>query len=344
VVFVPFTAPGDVVRIRILEEDKRYAQAELLEVVEPSPHRQNAPCPVFGRCGGCQWQHIPYSLQWETKSGGVFHALKRVQIPLPESVDLIPADQIWNYRNRIQLRGFGEELGFFAAKSHERVSIEDCKIARNEVNAALPAARAEGKLLPEPFKLEIEVLDDGSVRKTWNSRHAAAGFRQVHDQQNERLRAWVSGLIAPGGRVLDLYGGSGNLGSPVSLTADIVDCVDTTAPEGTVLPNFPNLKFHRSPVAKWLKRRAGALKGNGGEYSSAILDPPREGLADDFNDISASLEKLGVRELICVGCDPDSWARDLSRFGRRGWKVQRVGVLDLFPQTPHVESLALLKL
>ena len=79
-VFVPFTAPGDTVRVRLLEESKRYAQGELIEVIERSPIRIKSPCPVFGRCGGCQWHHIPYEVQWETKAGGVFHALERVQV------------------------------------------------------------------------------------------------------------------------------------------------------------------------------------------------------------------------------------------------------------------------
>src|SRR4051812_26561964 len=78
VIFVPYTAPGDVVRVRITEEKKNYAQGELLEVVEPSSIRQKAPCPVFGRCGGCQWQHLPYELQFRTKLQGVVHALSRV--------------------------------------------------------------------------------------------------------------------------------------------------------------------------------------------------------------------------------------------------------------------------
>src|SRR4051812_46602980 len=75
VVFVPYSAPGDLVRVRIVEAEKRYAQGEILEILEPSVERQVPPCPVFGKCGGCQWQHLPYSLQWSTKSKGLLHAL-----------------------------------------------------------------------------------------------------------------------------------------------------------------------------------------------------------------------------------------------------------------------------
>jgi 23S rRNA (uracil1939-C5)-methyltransferase len=341
VVFVPFTAPGDTVRVRLIGEDKRYAQGELLEVLDPSPIRQKAPCSVFGRCGGCQWQHIPYSVQWETKSRGVLHALDRVKVPLPGDPDLMPAERIWNYRNRIQLRGFGDEIGFYAARSHDKISIESCSIAREEIDRLIPEVREEGRKLPEPYKVEIEVLPDGTVRKVWNSRHAAGGFRQIHDEQNEKLRTWVAKHISTGARVLDLFGGAGNLGAPISVSSEIVECVDITAPEGLKLAEFPRLRFHKSPVLKWLLNRA---RQKDQTFTAAVLDPPREGLGEDFIKMADLLEKLGVREIVAVGCDPDSWARDTSRWVRRGWRLDRVGVLDLFPQTPHVEALALLKL
>lgn len=78
--------------------------------------------------------------------------------------------------------------------------------------------------------------------------------------------------------------------------------------------------------------------------SSAILDPPREGLAEEFNTIASALPALGVTEAVLVGCDPDAWARDISRFLKKGWQLKAAAVLDLFPQTHHVESIGLLVL
>src|SRR5690349_20214142 len=98
VIFVPYSAPGDRVRVRITESKKNYAQAELIELLEPSSLRQQPPCPVFGRCGGCQWQHLPYSLQWETKVKGVLHALGRVQVEPPARLEELAAERIWEYR------------------------------------------------------------------------------------------------------------------------------------------------------------------------------------------------------------------------------------------------------
>jgi len=351
VVFVPYTAPGDVVRARIVGYDKRYAQAELVEILESSVVRVTPPCPAFTRCGGCSWQHIPYELQWQTKVRGVRQALSRVKLTCVVEIEELPAQQIWNYRNRVQLRGEGRNLGFYAAGSHTVVPLDRCEIARSEINQVWAATRDEGiqKSPIQPYKVEVEILDSGEIRKTWNSRHAASGFRQVHDEQNARLQSWVAdallnqkvGLTLPKGEphllhLLDLFGGAGNLSLPLAAHFGEIHCVDVTAPIGA--SGATNLKFHRSAVVPWLRK----FKGEGRSFS-AILDPPREGLAQEFDEIATTLERLKVTDLVAVGCDADSWVRDLSRFVRRGWTLERIAMVDLFPQTPHVESIALLR-
>jgi 23S rRNA (uracil1939-C5)-methyltransferase len=336
VVFVPFTAPGDRVRVRITEAETRYAQGELVEILEPSAVRQTPKCAVFGRCGGCQWQHLPYELQWKTKAGGVAHALTRVAVQAPRLEEL-PADQIWEYRNRVQLRGERDSLGFYAPKSNRIVPIDRCEIARPEINSSLVATREEARKFNRPYKVEIEALENGQVRKAWNRGHAAWGFRQVHDGQNLKLREWVRSSITPGLPLLDLFGGSGNLSLSLIETQPQIDCVDLGVPRERPQELPESFQFHRSSVVEWLENRA-----SDGKSWSAILDPPREGLAENFGRIASSFEKLGVRELVAVGCDVDAWARDLSRWTKKGWRIQKIAVLDLFPQTPHVESLALL--
>ncbi len=339
VIFVPYTSPGDRVRVRIVTAEKNYAQADLIEVLAPSPQRVQPSCPVFGRCGGCQWQHLPYEVQWRTKVQGVLHALKRVQVIPACPLEEIPATRIWEYRNRVQLRGFKEELGFFASGTQNLVPVDRCAIARPEINVAWEETKAQGFERDRPYKVEVEVLEDGSIRRTWNSSHAAAGFRQVHDEQNERLKDWVRQSLATqssgSGVLLDLYGGSGNLSRLLEPHYSEIYRVDAY----TRGISAQKIHFERQAVAPWLvKKSAMGLLAN-----SAILDPPREGLAGDFAKISTALAKMGVKELVAVGCDPDSWARDVGRFVKNGWRLEKAAALDLFPQTIHVESLAYLR-
>lgn len=342
VTFVPLTAPGDLVHARVVEADRRYAQGELVEILEPSPERVEPPCPVFGKCGGCQWQHLPYDLQWKTKVSGVVHALARAGVTETPAFEELPADpeHRYHYRNRVQLRGDGDQLGFFAPATKQLVPTNQCEIARVEINAEWNSLRAEGAKLARPYKVEVEVRPHGEVKTYWNARHGAGGFRQVHDDQNRKLQSWVSGALTVGRSVLDLYGGSGNLSEPLThlkVPPREIHCVDISAPLKSEL-----ITYHRSEVVPWLIKQSRKAEKNV-DYRSAIIDPPRIGLAGDFNPVADSLERLRVTEIVFVGCDPDSFARDVSRFIRRGWSLIKVGVLDLFPQTAHVESLALLR-
>ena len=347
VVFVPKTAPGDRVRVRVLSIQKRWAEGELLEVLEPSALRIQPRCPVFGRCGGCQWQHLPYEYQWKTKLSGARHALDRVGLHPANPVWLeFPAKTVWEYRNRIQLRGEGQELGFFEPGTRSRVPIERCDIARPEINQRLPEVKVQGSKRDGEYKVEVEVLPSGQVRDMWNLRHAAGGFRQVHDEQNEVLQNAVRELLFGSGvqdskavRLWDLYGGAGNLSRPVMNFFRSVDCVDTGSPSAKPEGFCETFKFHRSPVLPWLKRQK--LNSECGPLW-VILDPPRAGLDSDGGEIVSLLARHRVQKIVAVGCDADSWARDLSRFSRNGWSLETAGALDLFPQTPHVESLALL--
>lgn len=347
IVFVPLTAPGDLVRVKVVEQKKRYAQAELLEILEPSPIRKTPRCSVFGKCGGCQWQHLPYELQWETKVKGVKHALHKAGLSLNVETSLFPASKIWEYRNRVQFRGIGSQIGFYRANSHDLVPTDRCMIARSEINEALKDARLEAQEFSRPFKLEMEVRPSGEVRKIWNSPHSAEGFRQIHDEQNEVMKKWISTKIGRGDVLFDLFGGSGNLGIPLSQQIGEIHCVDLSAPlvhpEG--VPR--NIQFHRSSVLSWLFKRIQFEKRSSPSAFShkiAIIDPPRSGLGTLFQEISGALETLKVHRMIAIGCDSDSWVRDIYRFVKRGWSVKNFMFIDFFPQTPHIESIALLDL
>ena len=200
------------------------------------------------------------------------------------------------------------------------------------LNAALAGLSERGQT-GEQRKVELELLPSGQPREIWDARHGAAGFRQINQAQNEKLQGWIIQHLRSPGAVLDLFGGDANLSLGLSARVQSIKVVDLGVPLDQNTPRPQNLTFHRSAVLPWLKKASGGAQ-------AAILDPPRAGLGRDFPAIERELRRLGVKEVIAVGCDVDSWVRDVSAFGGNGWKLARVAYLDFFPQTPHIECVA----
>ncbi|MEW5947792.1 MAG: 23S rRNA (uracil(1939)-C(5))-methyltransferase RlmD [Thermodesulfobacteriota bacterium] len=135
VVFIPFTLPGERVKARIEESKRHYDKGLLLRILAPSPRRIPAPCPHFGRCGGCQWQHIAYQNQLSFKEDIFRETLARIAHVAGEKIlPILPSPAAFGYRNRVRLHVKGGRIGFFAAHSYEIVEIEDCKIAHYLIN------------------------------------------------------------------------------------------------------------------------------------------------------------------------------------------------------------------
>ncbi len=343
VLFTPYTLPGDVIEAKIVKSEKNYSNGELVKIITPSPDRVEAPCPVFQTCGGCSWQHVPYSLQFETKKKGLLFSLKRAGIESDSiPVDEMPAKNQYNYRNRIQLRGDSTKkiIGFYERNSTRIVPIQNCLIADPRINEALPGLAQKGFAQSSgDFKLEIDVTPDGTIHTAWNEKHASLGFKQVNDEQNEVLQSWIKKHLKPADLLFDLFGGHGNLSLPVAENYREAYCVDTSTPtQGEVSPPA-NYRFETKSILAWAKTPH--PRNNLSRKSSLILDPPREGLGSIFPQIEGKISKLKVESLILVGCDVDSFVKDVRNFIKAGYRLERLGVLDLFPQTPHIESLAL---
>jgi 23S rRNA (uracil1939-C5)-methyltransferase len=335
--FIPYTAPEDVVRVRVLRQKKHYGQAQLIEILQPSSLRQKPRCPAFGICGGCHWQHLPYEIQWKTKVEGVLQGLRRsFGDECSVEVQKIPAESVWEYRNRIQLRGDQGQLGFFQSGSRTLVPVHRCDIAHPAINASWKDFQLEGEGRGN-FKLEVEV-EGTEVRRTWNEPHAGRGFRQVHEEQNVHLQSWVAGCFRsfPGAILYDLYGGSGNLSSGLVATMSAIHCVDISIHRS----DEPGVFLHRAPVVPWIERAFVPFQEG---KRVAILDPPRGGLGRDLEKIHTAFRRLGISELVAIGCHTDAWLRDLGGWQKNQWTLEKVLILDLFPQTYHVECGAYLR-
>jgi 23S rRNA (uracil1939-C5)-methyltransferase len=161
-IFVPFSAPGDVLRCQLLQEKKSYAHGRLVELLTPSPLRRPPPCPVFGECGGCQWQHLPYEEQGRWKERILGDMLqRRCGVGAEVLRPLRPSSAEWEYRSRVQFKcrqtPQGFVLGFYRAGSHYVIDLNHCPITDPRINAVMRQLRPH--LAASPFAAQIPQLD-----------------------------------------------------------------------------------------------------------------------------------------------------------------------------------------
>ena len=169
VCFVPYSAPGDIVRIMVKTEKRSYLEGEIIEILEPSPHRTAPVCPVFSVCGGCNWQHLPYATQLAEKQNIFADIVWRSgRIDSRLVLPIIPAPSPLGYRSRVQLKVHsvaGEiHLGFFKAGSHFVVDVPGkCAIADSTINQLIPELERIVRLFPEPDKVpQIDISCGGT--------------------------------------------------------------------------------------------------------------------------------------------------------------------------------------
>jgi 23S rRNA (uracil1939-C5)-methyltransferase len=319
VYFVPFTAPGERVRAMVRKAKKSFVEADLVEVVQPAHARVTAPCPYFGKCGGCAYQHLPYERQLEFKQRQVAQTLRRVgrlqEVPMEP---IVASPKQYGFRNRIRVHVEGGVAGFYAHKSHRLVPIAQCVIAEPGVNESLK-------------KLRQRALPDGDYSVV--SADRGQFFEQTNDGVAGELVKLVEGWLAPGHDVLvDAYCGAGffahRLAGRFSKVVGIEENEHAVAYARRVAG--ANERYLAGEVAAFL---GDVHATDDRSKTTLILDPPAAGLDPRVVEM---LLAYPPAQIIYVSCDPATLARDLGGLAKR-YTLEAVRPLDMFPQTAEVE-------
>jgi len=214
VVFVPFTAPGEVVRVVPTETHKTFGRAKVLEVLTPSPDRVSPPCPLFGSCGGCATQHLSYAAETRIKVGQIESALKRIgKIPDPVLRPIL-AGPDYGYRNRITVHNAGGKLGFLGTDGRTLVDVPKCLLAAEDVNAKLAHLRSRPRPRPHYSVRADEVRGEA--------------FYQSNRPLAEPLkRLVVEAVPKEAGSVLEGYAGTGFFTGPLSASGRKVVAIES---------------------------------------------------------------------------------------------------------------------
>ncbi len=327
VVFVPFTIPGETVHAKPLRTRKRFCEAELLKVKTASPLRQPPVCEVFGRCGGCAYQHIPYPTQLEWKAKQVRELLERLGgLKDPPVAQTLASPQHFGYRNRIRVHAAQQDgelkIGFYTKGSREVLDVSDCPLASTNVNDQLETLR---RARPRPGEY------------TLSARPEVLFFEQTNDGAAQELVKLVTSFVASGHELLvDAYCGAGFFGNLLAHRFEKVAGIESHP--GAIAAAQQKAGSNETYVCGDVSAHLPAiLAGADPNRTTVLLDPPAAGLSARVTEL---LVQTPVKSLIYVSCDPATLARDLGAFVASGYKLVTVVPVDMFPQTADIEVVA----
>lgn len=360
VVFVPFALPGETVRARVFRNDKNCSHADLVEVLKPSPDRVEPGCPLFGDCGGCQYQHLSYDQQlaWKTRQvGELMKHMAGISFPVNHCLS---SDQIWNYRSKItphfekEKDGHIGPIGFLLnGRRSQLVDVPQCPIAMKEINAALPAIREDIRANTSRYKRGATILLRATVDHVETNPKATA-TEKVGDltfqflagdffQNNPFILPSFTGYVAKqavaaGAKYLvDAYCGSGLFALTLARHFEKVAGVEVS--ETSCEWARKNAKANDITNAEFLTASAEAIFdviSFPAADSAVVIDPPRKGCTPEFLD---QLIKFGPSRVVYVSCDPATQVRDLKQLSEGGYQLADVQPFDLFPHTRHLECV-----
>jgi 23S rRNA (uracil1939-C5)-methyltransferase len=413
VVFVRGAVPGDRVRARVTRSKRDYAEAILTDVVEPSSER----IADAAQHPGTPWGVLPYERQLEEKQRQVREALERYgSFEFPPVRDIVPADQQWRYRNKLEY-SFGETedgelvLGFHKpGRWNEIEDVTEDVLASEEIDAVRNAARAwareegltawdrrsgngflrnlviregrrsgqiqarlvtsEGDFRAEAFSAALgadsvlwtqtggvaETTRDGETvllqGEEWieetlcdlRFRISHEAFFQTNTEMAERLYAEAADAagLTGGERLYDLFCGIGTIGLSMASKArelwgiEIVEQAIVDAQRNAALNGISNAHFMAGDVRTELR----AMVERAGKPDVLVVDPPRAGLSQK---IVRRILETEPKTIVYVSCNPTTLAPNARQLADAGYTLERVTPVDMFPQTPHIEAVALLR-
>ena len=379
-VFVRGAVPGERVQVQVVRDLGGAFEAELQQVLSSSSQRIAPSCPYFGVCGGCDLQYIQSGVQREHKRELVESTLRHHAGAVPEQgVQLIGADlPEFAYRRRAAFHVDEQgRIGFFKPKSTEVVAIERCLIAAPPLNAALELLRPWLQAHPglvggavveahdervflvvklrarpprsAPLGAIFADLEKAFAGLTvlWNNQAVYQSsaedavpygrFSQVNEAANRLLIETVV-RETTGRQVTELYAGGGNFSLPLCAAGKAVEAIEVDGElaahaerEAMRLDVAERFTVRRMSVETFLKR--GELR------ESLVLDPPRSGARSAVERCRPG----SPAEVVYVSCNPATLARDVKTLVAQGYRLEKVLVLDMFPQTEHIESVAVLR-
>jgi 23S rRNA (uracil1939-C5)-methyltransferase len=369
VVFTPFVLPGEVIEAERTGSRKNAQRARLVHVTEASADRVEPECPYFMRCGGCQYQHAAYEAQLRLKREILSETLRRVgKIEYDAERIAVEAGEPWGYRNRAQFHFENGRVGYREMHSRRLVPISRCPISSSKINQVI--SRLERLVRDRRWPRFVESIEVFTNEKQvqWNvlrterpaAKHffewlaeevpgtvlgpleyavnedvftvSGTAFFQVNRFLLPRLAEIAIG-DATGVSAWDLYAGAGLFSLPLARRFERVSAVESGRAAAADLKQ--NARRARLGIDVVQQQTEAFLLETNQTPDFVLADPPRSGLE---KMVTTRLVEISPKAIVIVACDPATLARDLAAL-TGAYTMERVTLVDLFPQTFHIETV-----
>ncbi len=378
-VFIPYAIPGEKLEVEITENNKDYDNAEIVKILEPSPHRIEPACRYYGKCGGCNMMHIDPEYQKELRLEILQDIFRQNGIDINGKTKIIAGPDT-GYRARFQLN----DGGLSQRRSNVVIPVEECLCAEAPVNEYLKqtvmGGRPKGrchifgssfsqtdlKVAAEENKNDSQKRISGSGQKgkklkikenhyfagtlaspentmtvklgTHNLTFDVRGFFQSNLYVFEKVCKLITDILPGGENILDMYSGCGSISAFLTEKYNNVVLVehnrDALVYAEQNMAGTKHISYGLSGAA-WVKTCASTLPA----FDACTIDPPRSGMEKEVRQWLAS---SNIPLVLSLSCDPATHARDLTALISAGYELTGIFLLDFYPNTSHIESLAVL--
>ena len=381
-VFVPYAIPGEKLEIEITQNNKDYDNAEIVKILEASEHRVQPACRYYGKCGGCNMMHIDSDYQKELRKGVLTDIFRQNGIDISTKTEIISGPD-FNYRCRFQLNDGGltqrksnvvipveeclcaeEKVNDYLKKTAENPSArpsgrshlfgssfsdEELKLACEEKNTK-GIKLSGGGHKNKKLKLKENHYFSGTVASPENTMTVelgghklsfdVRGFFQSNLFVFEKVCRLITDLLPGGKNILDMYAGCGSISAFLTEKYENVVLVehnrDALVFAEQNLAGTGHVSYGLSGAA-WVKTCASTLPA----FDAITVDPPRSGMEKEVRDWLCSSK---IPLILSLSCDPATNARDCAQLIKAGYNLKQMYLLDFYPNTSHIESLAVLEL
>lgn len=377
-IFIPYTLPNETLLVNIVQHKANYDNAEILKILDPSPFRVQPPCEYYGLCGGCNMMHIDYNHQKQLRKQMLIDIFNQNNIDISDKVEVIDGPE-YAYRCRFQLHDGGLSqknsnnivkinkclcaedsindylqntefnkrikgrvhlFGTKAILSDEKIKFEQIEIEKNKTKS-IKTKNTKKLKLKQNNHFAGTVLNENNIVcvkvKNKEISFDVRGFFQSNLYVFEKVIDLICDSLPGGKNIVDIYAGCGSISCFLADKYETTTLVEHNRDALVFAEKNMNEKPHVSyglSGEKWIQNCVQYCP----DFDACVVDPPRSGIEKVVLDY---LCKSNIPYIRSLSCDPSTHARDCKKFIEAGYELEKIYLLDFYPHTSHIESLAI---